>query len=152
MIASNIHEFLANDAEYTTLQANVKHLDEQIEERERLFRSAVWNVRKLEYIKDILQDKMFDIQNLSQKQCNKVDRILGEAGVLEKNHDILEGYLKELEREQIKAFVASSGNIAALEKLKVQRKKASKKSGAKWSALWKAYDALEKSEANSQES
>ena len=138
-------EFLAADSAYITLQKNETDIEQQIQKKEQFFRSAAFRIRELGYIHDILQNKIFDLESISQKKSRKIDNLLGELGGIEIKYEVLSGYLNKLEEEKIKAFVGGSENAAALEKLKAQLKEARAKTHLRWKAVYQQHEDLKKS-------
>jgi len=145
MTNQTFQELLAADSAYVTLQKHEADIEQQIREKEQFFRSAAFKIRELDYIHDILQDKMFDLENISQKKSQKIDSLLGGLGSIEIRHEVLSSYLNKLEEEKIKAFVGGSENAAALEQLKDAKKEASIKSHLRWRAVYQQYEDLKKS-------
>jgi len=145
MTIQTFQEFLAADSAHTTLQKHVTDIEQQIREKEQFFRSAAFKIRELDYIHDILQNKMFDLENISQKKAQKFDNLLGELGGIEIKYEVLSSYLDKLEQEKIQAFVGGSENAAALEKLKTQLKEARLKTHLRWKAVYQQHEDLKKS-------
>lgn len=145
MTNQTFQELLAADSAHTTLQKHVTDIEQQIQKKEQFFRSAAFRICELDYIHNILQNKMFDLENISQKKSRKIDNLLGEFGGIEIKYEVLSGYLNKLEEEKIKAFVGGSENAAALEKLKAQLKEARAKAHLRWKAVYQQHEELKKS-------
>lgn len=145
MTIQTFHELLAADSVHTTLKKHVTDIEHQILEKKQFFHSAASSISELDYINDILQNKMFDLESISQKKAQKFDSLLGHLGGIEVKYEILSSYLDKLEQEKIKAFVGGSENAAALEELKVQLKEARAKAHVRWRAVYQQYEDLKKS-------